>query len=104
MYGTCPLPIAAEESPPCPRRRRVIILFHKMIKLNRIAIFCVAAALLATEPNEATKRWWAHVVALANDGMEGRDTGSLGYLKAERYVVAQFEQGGLKPAGENGYL
>jgi len=51
------------------------------MKLTRIAIFCVAATLLATEPNEATKRWWAHVVALANDGMEGRDTGSAGYLR-----------------------
>jgi hypothetical protein len=79
-------------------------LFHKIMKLNRIAIFCVAATLLATEPNEATKRWWAHVVALANDGMEGRDTGSPGYLKAERYVVTQFERAGLKPAGEKEYL
>ena len=75
-----------------------------MMKLNRIAIFCLAATLLATEPNEATKRWWAHVVALANDGMEGRDTGSGGYLKAERYVTAQFENAGLKPAGEKDYL
>src|ERR1039458_5380759 len=75
-----------------------------MMKLNRIAIFCVAATRLATEPNEATRRWWAHVVALANDGMEGRDTGSGGYLKADRYVVTQFEKAGLKPAGENGYL
>jgi hypothetical protein len=74
------------------------------MRLNRIAVFSVAAALLATEPNEATKRWWAHVVALANDGMEGRETGSPGYLKAERYVVAQFEKAGLKPAGEKGYL
>lgn len=74
------------------------------MKLNRIAICCLAATLLATEPNEATKRWWAHVVALANDGMEGRDTGSPGYLKAEKYVVAQFQKSGLKPAGEKGYL
>jgi len=74
------------------------------MKLTRIAIFCVAATLLATEPNEATKRWWAHVVALANDGMEGRDTGSAGYLRAERYVVDRFQKAGLKPAGENGYL
>src|ERR1039458_961684 len=75
-----------------------------MMKLNRIAIFCVAATLLATQPDEATKRWWTHVGALANDGMEGRDTGSPGYLKAERYVVTQFEKAGLKPAAEKGYL
>src|ERR1035437_1840477 len=74
------------------------------MKLHRIAIPCLAAALFATEPNDATKRWWAHVVALSNDGMEGRDTGSEGYRKAERYVIAAFERAGLKPAGENGYL
>jgi hypothetical protein len=75
------------------------------MKLDRAAIFCTctALALLATEPNEATKRWWAHIVALANDGMEGRDTGSEGYRKAESYVTTQFEKAGLKPAGENGY-
>src|ERR1035437_570214 len=73
------------------------------MKLHRIAIPCLAAALFATEPNDATKRWWAHIVALANDGMEGRDTGSEGYRKAERYVIAQFEKTGLKPAGEKGY-
>jgi len=73
------------------------------MKLSRLALFCTAVALLATEPNDATKRWWAHIVALANDGMEGRDTGSEGYRKAERYVIAQFEKAGLKPAGEKGY-
>ena len=33
---------------------------------------------MATEPNEATRRWWAHTSALADDAMEGRDTGSAG--------------------------
>jgi Zn-dependent M28 family amino/carboxypeptidase len=72
------------------------------MKRSGIALLC-ALALYATEPNEVTKRWWAHIVALANDGMEGRDTGSEGYRKAERYVVAEFEKAGLKPAGEKGY-
>src|SRR5580698_2480549 len=71
--------------------------------LPRIALFSTALALLATEPNDATKRWWAHIAALANDGMEGRDTGSEGYRKAERYVIAEFEKAGLKPAGEKGF-
>lgn len=71
--------------------------------LPRVALFCTALALFATEPNDATKRWWLHILALANDGMEGRDTGSEGYRKAERYVTAEFEKAGLKPAGEKGY-
>lgn len=58
----------------------------------------------ADPPDEATKRWWNHVKILAADDMEGRDTGSEGYKRAERYVVEQFENAGLKPAGENGYL
>jgi len=69
----------------------------------RLAVFCTALALFATEPNNATKRWWLHILALANDGMEGRDTGSEGYRKAERYVTAEFVAAGLKPAGEKGY-
>jgi Zn-dependent M28 family amino/carboxypeptidase len=73
------------------------------MKLSAIALFGTALALFATEPNDATKRWWLHVLALANDGMEGRDTGSEGYRKAERYVIAEFQKAGLKPAGEKGY-
>src|ERR1700741_2417160 len=74
------------------------------MKIRRIANLCLCGALLATEPNDATRRWWSHVQALANDGLEGRDTGSEGYKKAERYVAAQFERAGLKAAGEGGYF
>jgi Zn-dependent M28 family amino/carboxypeptidase len=69
----------------------------------RIALAALCCSLFATEPNDATRRWWAHVVAMGNDSMEGRDTGSEGYRKAARYVVTQFEKNGLKPAGEKGY-
>lgn len=40
---------------------------------------------------------------LADDQLEGRDTGSEGYKTAARYVQEQFERAGLKPAGEKGY-
>jgi hypothetical protein len=63
----------------------------------------MASALYATEPDAATRRWWSHVVALSGDDLQGRDTGSEGYVRAARYVVTQFERAGLKPAGENGY-
>jgi hypothetical protein len=65
-------------------------------------LFCLS--LLATEPNDATRRWWAYVNALADDGMEGRDTGSEGYKRAALYVSTEFERLGLKPAGEQGYF
>ena len=46
--------------------------------------------------------WWARVKALADDGMEGRLTGSEGYLRAAEYVISKFDAIGLQPAGVNG--
>jgi hypothetical protein len=77
-----------------------MLYFMKLARFAAVAACCV---LCATEPNEATRRWWSHVVALANDGMEGRDTGTAAYARAARYVVTEFEKAGLKPAGEKGY-
>src|SRR5215471_19465167 len=39
---------------------------------------------------------------LADDLLEGRGTGKRGHEIAARYVAAQFESMGLKPAGSNG--
>src|SRR5262245_26178390 len=69
--------------------------------LRRIGLFALCCALFATEPNDATRRWWSHVVALSGDELQGRDTGSEGYRKASAYVVKQFHAAGLQPAGEN---
>jgi len=49
------------------------------------------------------KLWWAHVQFLADDRLEGRNTGSEGYRKAVEYVAAAFERFGLKPMGTSGY-
>lgn len=69
-----------------------------------LVLVCLAAAAgHATEPNAATKRWWGHVQVLAADNLEGRDTGSAGHAKAAAYVVRQFQQNGITPAGERGY-
>jgi Zn-dependent M28 family amino/carboxypeptidase len=62
-----------------------------------------AAPVHATPEGDAGARWWAHVQALANDGMEGRGTGTPGYDRAADYVIAQFKALGLKPAGIDGY-
>jgi Zn-dependent M28 family amino/carboxypeptidase len=47
--------------------------------------------------------WWAHVKFLADDSLEGRDTGSEGLQKAQAYAVEQFIKAGLEPAGTNGF-
>jgi Zn-dependent M28 family amino/carboxypeptidase len=47
--------------------------------------------------------WWAHVKFLADDSLEGRDTGSEGLRKAQAYAVEQFKKAGLEPAGTDGF-
>ncbi|MGA2419860.1 MAG: M28 family metallopeptidase [Candidatus Acidiferrum sp.] len=49
------------------------------------------------------KRWWSHVQFLADDALEGRDTGSPGFQKAADYMAEQFQAAGLQPAGVNGF-
>ena len=67
---------------------------------HRIAVFSLTVTLCAQSAGDA---WWAHVQALAAPAMEGRLTGSEGYLRAAKYVVSQFDSAGLQPAGANGY-
>ena len=43
-----------------------------------------------------------HVVFLADDSLEGRDTGSRGARIAALYISSQFDKFGLRPAGEDG--
>jgi len=47
--------------------------------------------------------WWAHVKFLADDSLEGRDTGSEGLRKAQSYAVEQLQKAGLEPAGTSGF-
>jgi hypothetical protein len=70
-----------------------------------IVALVLSTASIVVRGDEATsKRWWAHVQALANDGMEGRTTGSLAHKRAADYVVAQFQRAGLEPAGTLGFM
>ncbi len=57
-----------------------------------------------TPGEKAAERWWSHVQFLADDKLEGRDTGSEGYRKAAEYVAERFRRAGLKPAGAGGYF
>ncbi len=79
----------------------------KPVRTAAVLAALATTAALAQSPapaGDAQARWWAHVTTLADDALEGRQTGSEGYRKAVEYVVAQFEQAGLKPAGTAGYL
>ena len=54
-------------------------------------------------PISTVNSWWAHVKFLADDSLEGRDTGSEGLKKAQAYAVDQFKKAGLEPAGTDGF-
>jgi Zn-dependent M28 family amino/carboxypeptidase len=47
--------------------------------------------------------WWNHIKVLADDKLEGRDTGSRGERAAQAYVVEQLKSAGAEAAGVNGY-
>lgn len=73
-----------------------------------LALGALCGAVLLAEPaskaGTAAERWWSHIVFLADDKLDGRDTGSEGHKVAARYVAQEFERAGLKPAGKDGYL
>src|SRR4029077_6241020 len=49
------------------------------------------------------KSWWNYVKVLANDNMEGRETGSFGVRMAQDYVVEHLKRSGLEPVGSKGF-
>lgn len=68
-----------------------------------MVVFLSSMTLLAQQkPMAETASWWAQTTVLANDGMEGRDTGTAAYERAAKYVAEQFAAAVLKPAGEGG--
>ena len=73
-------------------RRKSLIFFLPLV-----------LAILGTAPSNTIhfdgKSWWGHVKVLADDNLEGRETGSEGLRKAEEYIVEQVKEDGLQAAG-----
>ena len=55
-------------------------------------------------PISTAKSWWDHVKFLADDKLEGRDTGSRGEREAKKYAVEQLKKAGAEPAGRARFL
>lgn len=74
------------------------------IKLLSCAALLASTAVPASagEPVFNPEAVRAHVTFLADDLLEGRDTGTRGYDIAANYVASQFIAMGLKPAGPDG--
>jgi len=71
---------------------------HILLALVLLSTITLRAA------DEPAAKWWAHIVFLANDSMNGRDTGSPEHRKAAEYIAAAFKKAGLEPGGTNGYF
>jgi Zn-dependent M28 family amino/carboxypeptidase len=69
------------------------------------AVVAAAVALAGSvqaRPDPDGAAWWSHVEVLASNALQGRLTGSPGYMKAADYVSDQFAKAGLRPAGDDG--
>lgn len=68
------------------------------------AVSLLASPLVApaSDPAFSADRFKATVAFLADDLLEGRDTGSKGHEIAAAYVASRFAELGLQPAGDNG--
>jgi Zn-dependent M28 family amino/carboxypeptidase len=76
-------------------------------KLLLPVFLCVLATPLLAQQAATShfdgQSWWSHIKFLADDSLEGRDTGSEGLKKAQAYAVDQFKKAGLEPAGSDGF-
>jgi len=80
------------------------------VKPRNLLLLCFAFTLIGiAAPTQSPdwdalgKLWWSHIQYLADDSLEGRDTGSQGFEKAANYMAEQFRAAGLEPAGVDGY-
>lgn len=68
-----------------------------------LCLLLAPAALLAQVPAEGlVPRLKYHVHYLADDSLQGRQTGSAGEAAAAAYLIQQFKEMGLQPAGDAG--
>ncbi len=78
-----------------------------MIAKCSIALLLATASYAQQHPRDKeihdadTLAWWHTTEALANDGMEGRDTGSAAYQRAADYVAGRFRDAGLQAIDGN---
>src|SRR5438552_18365412 len=71
-------------------------IFTLSVMVSLVAA-CSAKEAAPAGPTFTPERFHAHVAFLADDLLEGRDTGSRGHEIAARYVATQFEALGLHP-------
>src|ERR1700686_5830701 len=87
-----------------PRNLRWLreIMKIKSSTLLLALLFAISAA-AQTAPHFDGQTWWNHIKVLADDKLEGRDTGSRGERAAQAYALEQLKSAGAEPAGANGF-
>ena len=75
-----------------------------MKRLAALIVVVGIGALFVGAEDTAGRRWWSYVSVLADDQMQGRNTGTVEHRRAAEWVASQFQRLGLKPAGINGYI
>ncbi len=73
----------------------------KSLSLLLALLFAVPAAAQNAAHFDG-QTWWSHIKVLADDKLEGRDTGSRGERAAQAYAVEQLQSAGAEPAGIDG--
>ena len=74
----------------------------KSLTLLLALLFAISAAAQTTAHFDG-QTWWSHIKVLADDKLEGRDTGSRGERAAQAHAVEQLQSAGAEPAGINGF-
>lgn len=78
-------------------------LFCTLFMLGAVACTPSEDVHKKTQPVATEHALEAHLEFLAHDLLEGRDTGARGHDIASAYIVSQFKQLGLEPAGDDGF-
>jgi Zn-dependent M28 family amino/carboxypeptidase len=78
-------------------------MLKKLLPVTGLLLAITALSQPAAPTHFDGKTWWDYVKVLADDNMEGRETGSPGLRRAQAYIVEQLKQAGVQPAGSDGY-
>jgi Zn-dependent M28 family amino/carboxypeptidase len=74
----------------------------KTFALPLVLLFAISTVAQTTSHFDG-QTWWDHIKVLADDKLEGRDTGSRGERAAQAYAVEQLKSAGAEPAGTDGF-
>lgn len=82
--------------------KKTFLTLFSFLSLSAFAQNIVSEQVLKHLDNIDTNRIKAHVAYLSDDKLKGRLPGKEGYQMAVDYVINQYKEMGLKPAGEKG--